>query len=145
QVTAGGVTITGVHVAHDEKGGSERGKNTIIIIDDGDIRLVHLGDLGHVLDDTTVKALGRVDVLLVPVGGFFTIDHKQAGQVVEALNPRVVIPMHYKTELVDFPIAKVDDFLAAQPKVERKNSPTVELTQATLPSERLVMVLPHAR
>lgn len=145
QVSLGKVTITGIHVAHDEKGGSERGKNTLIVIDDADIRLVHLGDLGHTLDETTIKALGRVDVLLVPVGGFFTIDHKQAAKVVEAVNPRVVIPMHYKTDRVDFPIARVDDFLATQTRVEYKDSPTIELTSSTLPTERTVMVLPHAR
>jgi len=144
-ITIGNVTITGIHVAHDDKGGRERGKNTLIVIDDGDLRLAHLGDLGHILDEAAVEALGRIDVLLVPVGGFFTIDHKQAAQVVEAVNPRVVIPMHYKTDRVDFPIAKVDLFLATQPRVEHKDSPTLELTSATLPTERIVVVLPHAR
>ena len=67
-----------------------------------------------------MAAIGRSDVLLVPVGGFFTIDHKQAADVVEALAPRIVIPMHYKTAKVDFPIAGVGAFLATQDTVERK-------------------------
>jgi len=144
-VTVGQVRITGVHVAHDDTGGSQRGKNTIVIIDDGEIRLAHAGDLGHTLDEATVKALGPIDVLLVPVGGYFTIDHKQAAAVVEAVNPRVVIPMHYKTEKIDFPIGPVEPFLATQKKVEHKDSPTLEITKATLPAERVTIVLPYAR
>jgi L-ascorbate metabolism protein UlaG (beta-lactamase superfamily) len=101
--TVRGVTITGFEVAHDDAGGSKRGRNTIVLLDDRDVRLVHLGDLGHTLDASTVEAIGRVDVLLVPVGGFFTIDHKEAAQVVDSLEPRIVIPMHYKTEKTDFP------------------------------------------
>jgi L-ascorbate metabolism protein UlaG (beta-lactamase superfamily) len=143
--SVGSLKITGVDVAHDESGGSERGKNTIGILDDGDIRLVHLGDLGHTLDSATVEALGRVDVLLVPVGGFFTIDHQQAAEVVESLSPRVVIPMHYKTSKIDFPIAAVDPFLATQAKVERSNESTLEVTAATLPKERLTAVLSRCR
>lgn len=143
--TVGSLTITGVDVAHDEAGGRERGKNTIATLDDGDIRLVHLGDLGHTLDTATVAALGRVDVLLVPVGGFFTIDHLQAAEVVESLNPRIVVPMHYKTTSVDFPIAAVDPFLATQAKVERNEGSVLEVTRETLPEERVTIVLTRCR
>jgi L-ascorbate metabolism protein UlaG (beta-lactamase superfamily) len=92
-----------------------------------------------------VGAIGRTDVLLVPVGGFFTIDHLQAAEVVEALSPSIVIPMHYKTPKVDFPIAGVEPFLATQASVEQKSAPTVEITQATLPAERITYVLQPAR
>ena len=143
--TVGSLTITGVDTAHDETGGSERGRNTIATLDDGDVRLVHLGDLGHTLDAATVEALGRVDVLLVPVGGFFTIDHLQATEVVKSLSPRVVIPMHYKTTAVDFPISAVDPFLATQAKVERREESTLEVTGETLPEERLTVVLTRCR
>jgi L-ascorbate metabolism protein UlaG (beta-lactamase superfamily) len=143
--TIGSLSITGVDVAHDESGGSERGKNTIAILDDGDIRLVHLGDLGHTLEPATVQALGRVDILLVPVGGFFTIDHEQAAEVVESLRPRIVIPMHYKTTAVDFPISAVDPFLATQKKVERKEDSMLEVTGDTLPEEQVTIVLTRCR
>jgi L-ascorbate metabolism protein UlaG (beta-lactamase superfamily) len=143
--TVGSVRITGVQVAHDDAGGKKRGKNTITVVDDGEVRLVHLGDLGHTLDAATVKAIGRVDVLLVPVGGFFTIDHDEAAKVVDALDPRIVIPMHFKTSKVDFPITTVEPFLATQKAVERRDGPTLEVTQATLPAERAVIVLAHAR
>jgi len=142
--TIGSLRITGVEVAHDEVGGRKRGRNTIMILDDDDIRLVHLGDLGHVLDKPTAEAVGRVDILLVPVGGFFTIDHREAAAVVEALDPRIVIPIHYKTDRIDFSIAPVDPFLATQAKVERRSSPTLEVTRATLPAGRVTILLAPA-
>ena len=137
--------ITGIDVAHDDEGGRSRGKNTVIVLDDGDLRVVHLGDLGHTLDAQTVVAIGRTDVLLVPVGGFFTIDYKQAAEVVDSLSPRVVIPMHFKTPKVDFPISDVEPFLATQAKVERKATSTIDITRATLPAGRVIYVLPSAR
>jgi L-ascorbate metabolism protein UlaG (beta-lactamase superfamily) len=141
----GSVSITGVQVAHDDSGGSQRGKNTITIIDDGDLRLVHLGDLGHVLDAEAVKRIGHVDVLLVPVGGHFTIDYREAAAVVDALEPRLVIPMHYKTPKVDFPIAPVDAFLGTQESVRQNPDSALEVSKATLPAGRTTIVLPHAR
>jgi L-ascorbate metabolism protein UlaG (beta-lactamase superfamily) len=143
--TVDSLRITGVEVAHDEAGGSERGRNTVVILDDGDIRLVHLGDLGHSLDAATVQAIGRVDVLLVPVGGFFTIDHDQAAAVVEALAPRIVVPMHFKTDKAGFPIAPVDPFLATQSSVERRAGSSLEVTKPTLPAERVTILLAHSR
>ncbi len=143
--TVGGWSITGVDVAHDGEGGRSRGRNTIVVLDDGDVRLVHVGDLGHILAPETVAAVGRVDVLLVPVGGFFTIDHAQAAQVVESLAPRIVVPMHYKTPKIDFPISAVDPFLGTQARVERKDTSTVEITGAALPAERVTYLLRPSR
>lgn len=141
----GRLRITGFDVAHDENGGSKRGKNTMVILDDGDIRLLHAGDLGHTLDKVTVEALGSIQILLVPVGGFYTIDAKQAAAVVDAMNPLIVIPMHYKTPKVDFPIAPVDPFLAMQKDVERKEGCVLEATRETLPGKRLTIVLTACR
>jgi len=141
----GQIAVTGVETAHDEAGGTKRGRNTVMVLDDGDIRLVHLGDLGHLLDTAAVRAIGKVDVLLIPVGGFFTIDHNEAAQVVEQLAPRIVIPMHYKTEKVDFPIAPVDDFLETQSQVEIEESSSLEVSQESLPAERTVIVLSPSR
>lgn len=143
--TVGSLKITGVQVAHDDTGGKDRGRNSVVVLDDGDLRLVHLGDLGHPLDQDAVQSIGRVDILLVPVGGFFTIDHKQAAAVVDALTPRVVVPMHFKTDKVDFPIGPVDPFLATQKAVERRDGPSLELTGATLPAERTTILLAAAR
>jgi L-ascorbate metabolism protein UlaG (beta-lactamase superfamily) len=143
--TVGGVRIIGIEVAHDDVEGKERGKSTLTVLDDGDLRLVHCGDLGHVLDADTIREIGRVDILLIPVGGFYTIDHEQAALVVETLGPRIVVPMHYKTDKIDFPIATADPFLATQAVVERPDSSVLEVTKATLPSERVTIVLPHSQ
>jgi L-ascorbate metabolism protein UlaG (beta-lactamase superfamily) len=141
----GSVRITGVQTAHDDSGGSQRGKNTISVLDDGDLRVVHLGDLGHMLDAATIKRIGPVDVLMVPVGGHFTIDYTTAAEVVDALAPRIVIPMHYKTAKLDFPIVPADAFLRTQETVQHEPGSTLEVTKATLPAERTVIVLAHSR
>jgi L-ascorbate metabolism protein UlaG (beta-lactamase superfamily) len=139
--TVGTWSIRGIDVAHDAEGGRSRGTNTIIVLDDGDVRVVHLGDLGHALNQETVAAIGRVDVLLIPVGGHFTIDHQQAAEVAEALSPRIVIPMHYKTPKVDFPISGPEPFLATQAAVERRSTSTIDITRAALPPERVTYLL----
>jgi L-ascorbate metabolism protein UlaG (beta-lactamase superfamily) len=142
---SGSVTITGIQVAHDDTGGTQRGKTTISVLDDGDLRLAHLGDLGHLLDETTIKRIGAVDVLLIPVGGYFTIDAQAAAAVVDVLAPSIVIPMHYKTPKIDFPIASADAFLETQNTVQRNLRPTLEVTKVVLPAERTVVVMPYAR
>ena len=111
EATVGAVKITGVPSFHDDQGGAGRGPNTIVVLDDTVLRVVHLGDLGEALSTEQIRAIGRVDVLLVPVGGTYTIDAATALEQVFALAPRVVIPMHYKTAKVDLALASVDDFL----------------------------------
>lgn len=143
------VHIIGIPAAHDVDGGRKRGSNTLIVVDDGQVRLAHLGDLGHELDLQTRGALGRVDVLLIPVGGTYTIDARQAARVVSSLAPRVVIPMHYKTSRADMPLAPVDDFLdlerVAGRVVARMGTTSISLEPDTLPTSTEVYVLDHAR
>jgi len=143
--SVGSVEITGMSVAHDEVGGGKRGKNTIVVLDDSDVRLVHLGDLGHELDADTIEALGRVDVLLIPVGGFYTIDAKEAARVVESLHPKIVIPMHFKTAKVDFPITDVEPFLRTQAAVKRHEGCSLSVTADSLPAERIAILLQYCR
>jgi L-ascorbate metabolism protein UlaG (beta-lactamase superfamily) len=147
-VTMGAVTITGVRAAHDSAGGKKRGANTLIVVDDGYIRLCHLGDLGHVLDDPSRKALGRIDVLMIPIGGTYTIDASTAVKVAASLSPRVVVPMHYKTPVVDLPLTSVDDFTvlaeAAGMHVRRLGS-SVQIEPAGLPPSTEVFVLDRSR
>lgn len=128
----GGGTIRTVESWHDDSEGSERGRNAIFVVEMGGLRLVHLGDLGHTLSQEQIDAIGPVDVLLVPVGGHFTIDAAGATEVVNQLQPRVSIPMHYKTEWVNMSeLAPVDAFLEGK-VVEQKGS-TVELDIEALP------------
>ena len=144
--TVGSLTITGVDVAHDESGGSERGKNTIVVLDDGDIRLVHLGDLGHTLDAATVERhWAGWTCCWCPWAASSPSTTSRRPRWWSRLSPRIVIPMHYKTDKVDFPIAAVDPFLATQANVERSNESTLEVTAATLPEERLTAVLSRCR
>ncbi|AKX93475.1 MBL fold metallo-hydrolase [Moorella thermoacetica] len=141
------VTFKDVHaytvpVYHDDAGGAKRGKNAIFVLEVGDLRLAHLGDLGHVLNDEQVHKIGRVDVLMIPVGGYFTIDAAQAWQVVEVLKPRVVLPMHYLVPgMQGFPIAGVDEFTAGRANVRRFGEGKIDLRAESLPQETEVWVL----
>ena len=96
------------------------------------IRVCHLGDLGHLLSDEQIAELGRVDILLIPVGGYFTIDARVATQVCNQLKPRVIIPMHYRNDKCAFPITGVDDFLK-----EKENITRLEISERVFKSEEL--------
>ncbi len=110
-----GVSVIGIQTYHDDKKGAERGKNTIYVIEVEGLRLLHLGDLGHKLEDDQVKEIGNIDILMIPVGGTFTIDAKMAVEVVKQIGASIVIPMHYKLEGVESEVmnklAPVDDFI----------------------------------
>jgi L-ascorbate metabolism protein UlaG (beta-lactamase superfamily) len=139
-----GIEINGVLTCHDKTDGRQRGLNTVFCLDVDGVRVCHLGDLGHELSAKEIKEIGRVDVLLIPVGGYFTIDAAEATRVAAALKPRIVIPMHYKTPVLDFPITGVEDFLKGKPQVKRLAASEVEITKANLPQETEVWVLNHA-
>ncbi|AFK85797.1 MULTISPECIES: MBL fold metallo-hydrolase [Thermoanaerobacterium] len=106
-----GVHIKGVSVFHDDEHGAKRGKNIIFVIEVDGIKVCHAGDLGHILTDDMIKDIGDIDVLMVPIGGYYTIDDRQAVKVVEQLKPKLTIAMHYRTSNVDFPIETEDNFL----------------------------------
>lgn len=92
-----GVTIIGISSYHDENRGEKRGKNNIYIIEMDDLRLAHLGDIGHTLSEKLVEQIGDIDILFLPVGGFYTINPRQAAsEIVQSIEPSVIIPMHYK-------------------------------------------------
>lgn len=107
----GGVSIFGVPSYHDEKGGEERGRNTIYVIRIDGLNVCHLGDLGHKLSTSELDEIGTVDILLVPVGGVYTVDAAGANEVVSQLEPKVVIPMHYKVPGLKYELGSLDDFL----------------------------------
>ena len=116
---------------HDDKGGSLRGENIIRKCTAEDLSAVHLGDLGHQLSDEQIAAIGRCDLLFVPVGGIYTVDSTGAKAVVDALQPRVVIPMHFRTDTGGFDnIATVDGFLShfSAEKICRYDSNVFTLT-----------------
>jgi L-ascorbate metabolism protein UlaG (beta-lactamase superfamily) len=94
----GGVSMIGYSTFHDNKEGEERGKNTIYIFEAEGLRLAHLGDLGHLLSDDLIDEIGDVDVLMIPVGGFYTIGPKEACEIISKIEPYFVLPMHYKVD-----------------------------------------------
>lgn len=140
---ARGITIVGVSTYHDDAHGSRRGENTVFTISMDGLRVTHLGDLGHTLSASQILALRPVNILLIPVGGYYTIDARQAKEVVDALNPNIVIPMHYKTEVLDFPIAGVEPFLNLVGGGEYLRSTTLEVTAENMPEQRRVVVLDY--
>ncbi len=139
-----GIQFKGIASFHDDAEGSQRGPNTIFCFTVDDVKLCHLGDLGHHLSEGQVADIGDVDVLLIPVGGFFTIDAAVATDTTEKLKPRVVIPMHYSTDKCAYPISGVDDFLKGKTDVKNMDASEVELTKSELPSATEIVVLKHA-
>lgn len=131
---AAGVQFTGVPVAHDDKDGAERGKNVMFAFTVDGVRVAHMGDLGHLLTPEQLAALGKVDVLLAPIGGVFTLDPPAAAKLVDQIHPRVVIPMHYKTEKCGFPLASVDDFAKHLTRVKKTGESEIEIDAKKLPA-----------
>ena len=142
---AKGIRFKGVATAHDESSGKERGANTIFCFALDGINVCHLGDLGHDLSDQAVADIGDVDVLLIPVGGNFTIDAPVADVVCKKLSPRVIIPMHFKNaRCPSFPVAGVEDFTQARQQVKTIAGSEIELKKEQLPSGAETMVLKPA-
>jgi L-ascorbate metabolism protein UlaG (beta-lactamase superfamily) len=139
-----GVKIQAIPCFHDPSKGKERGKNLIFVIEADGLKVVHVGDLGHVLDPGTLQKIGPVDLLFLPVGGFYTIDAKEATEVMHAIKPRLTIPMHYRTEKCGFPITTVDDFTTGKKGVKVLNASELEITKETLPKDAEIVVLKHA-
>jgi L-ascorbate metabolism protein UlaG (beta-lactamase superfamily) len=139
-----GVTIKGVAAYHDEATGSKRGKNSIYTFNIDGVQFCHLGDLGHEMSSSIAEEIGKVDVLFVPVGGCFTIGPETASRVCQQLEPRIAIPMHYRTpELPSMfdQLKTVDDFLSGKKNIERTKGPIVNVEEDKLPKETTIIVL----
>lgn len=135
-----GVFIEGVAAWHDEKAGAERGKNIIYRMEMEDISITHLGDLGHALDDKQLEKLEGTDILLIPVGGKYTINAAKAVEIISQIEPRIVIPMHYKTPRLKIDIEGVEKFikeLGLKPRQEEK----LKITKKELPQEDMELVV----
>jgi L-ascorbate metabolism protein UlaG (beta-lactamase superfamily) len=139
---AAGIKIKGVKTYHDTSRGKERGSNVVFVIDIDGIKVCHLGDLGHTLSREEIGAICKVDVLLIPVGGFFTIGPREAVDVMKALAPSVTIPMHFKTASLKFPIKPAEDFLALAGDHEKPGASEIEIGKDDLGGRRIV-VLDH--
>jgi len=140
---AAGITLTGnnpeftfaqIKTYHDLNKGVQRGENLVSAVDTEGMRVVHLGDLGHFLSPEQVKELGTVDVLFIPVGGYYTIDAQAAALVVSVLKPRVTIPMHYRGDGFGYDeISTVKAFTDLVGNVKLLDTNEIEVTQDTSP------------
>ncbi|MFC2067315.1 MBL fold metallo-hydrolase [Chloroflexota bacterium] len=138
-----GILIIGIATFHDTEGGRKRGKNTVYIIDVDGIAVCHLGDLGHVLTSEQVEEIGDVDVLLLPVGGVSTLDAPMAAEVIRQLEPKAVIPMHYKTPAIDLELEPVEKFLKEMGIEQINPQPKLALTVSSLPISTQVFLLDY--
>ncbi|MFP4456528.1 MAG: MBL fold metallo-hydrolase [Clostridia bacterium] len=136
-----GFNIKGISSYHDDDKGNKRGENIIFIYDVDNLRIVHLGDLGHMLDKDKITSLGKVDILFVPVGSVYTIDGEQANELVKKISPTVTIPMHYKTPKLNIDLRPVDDFLNLADEYQQLNTNEVEITTNNINSFAPIVVL----
>lgn len=140
-----GVGIVGIGTYHDSEKGAVRGRNTIFRIEIDGLSIVHLGDLGHTLTGPEVESLDGVNILLVPVGGFYTIDAEAAAGIVHEIEPSIVIPMHYgRPELNQKTfgtVAPLSIFLKEMGKEDVTPQPKLSITKDKLPEELQVVVL----
>ena len=124
-------TVEEFETPHDDCGGAKRGMNTVRIFHCGRVRVAHLGDLGCFPDEALEKALKNVDVMMIPVGGYYTIGTQTAYQIIRSLKPAVAIPMHYRTDKTGFDeISHIDDFIKLYPFVKTCEG-TFELEEDT--------------
>ncbi|MBI4334232.1 MAG: MBL fold metallo-hydrolase [Chloroflexi bacterium] len=139
------IWVTGIPSFHDSENGARRGKNCIYLIQIDDIVLCHLGDIGHRLSTQQLQDLGGAEVLFLPVGGHSTIDAAVASEIVRAVDPKLVIPMHYKTAAETSPLDTLDNFSKQMALAEVTAQARLSVTRNTLPDQTRVVVMDYAR
>jgi len=135
-----GVYIEGVDSWHDDEQGKQRGSNIIYRISFEDLVVTHLGDLGHALDAKQIEILDGTDILLIPVGGHFVLDAKKAVEVINQLEPRIIIPMHYQVDGLKFELDSIEKFikeLGLTPEYEEK----LKMTKRDLPIDEARLII----
>lgn len=133
--------VTGIKSFHDSTNGSERGNNIIFKYNVDGLTLCHLGDLGHDLNDETLKELGNIDVLFIPVGEVYTFDVNTAANVARKINPKFIVPMHYKTELLNIPLIGVDKFLIEMKEYNVENTSVFSINKEdTCEKSKIILI-----
>ena len=136
-----GVSVIGVPTFHDAEKGAKHGRNTVYLIEIDDVRVCHLGDLGHKLDDAEAEAISSPDVLLVPVGGNTAINAVQAAEVVRQLEPRFVVPMHYAIPGLKLQLDSLDRFLKEMAVTASEPQPKLSVQKSSGEYDTKVVVL----
>jgi len=137
-----GIEVEAIKAYHDEERGKKRGEINMFKVKYDFLTFLHAGDLGHMLDEETIKKIGRIDMLFIPVGGVFTLDGNKAFRVMEKIDTRIVVPMHYKIEGLSLPIDGVEKFLeiasTKYPVVYVANE--IEIEREDIPDKKEVWV-----
>ena len=137
------IFVTGIGSFHDNKKGADRGRNTIYLVEFEDLRICHLGDLGHVPNESQAEALSGLDVLLVPTGGVSALNGGQAAEVVSMLEPRVVIPMHFHTKNFKGKLDGLEKFLKEMGLKSLEEQETLKITRSSDDAETKVVLLKY--
>jgi L-ascorbate metabolism protein UlaG (beta-lactamase superfamily) len=135
------VLILGITTYHDVINGQSKGKNTVFLFEVDGVTICHLGDIGHILTDEQIEELGNIDILMIPVGGVSTINASMAAQTVRKLEPKVVIPMHYKTDKTKRDLEPVENFLREMGQTQVEPRPKLTISRTSLPLTIQVVVL----
>jgi L-ascorbate metabolism protein UlaG (beta-lactamase superfamily) len=136
-----GVLILGLATYHDSIKGQTRGKNTVYLMEIDGVAVCHLGDIGHMLGDEAIEEMGNVDILMVPVGGVSTISPPMAAGIIRKVEPKAVIPMHYKTPATSRDLEPVDSFLKEMGMGQVEPRPRLNISKSNLPISTQVFVL----
>jgi len=137
------VFINGIATFHDADGGEHRGKNTVYLVQIEEVSICHLGDLGHVPTAEQIEQMSDTDILMVPVGGGATIGAAAAVEIISLLQPKLVIPMHFKTEVVKMDLAPLEHFLKEMGLKEVVTQPKLNISKSGLPADTNVVVLDY--
>lgn len=137
------VFINGIATFHDADGGEHRGKNTVYLIQIEEVSICHLGDLGHVPTAEQIEQMSDTDILMVPVGGGATIGAAAAVEIISLLQPKLVIPMHFKTEVVKMDLEPLEHFLKEMGLKEVVTQPKLNISKSALPADTSVVVLDY--
>jgi len=137
---ARGTLVTGIELYHDKTQGSERGKTTAYVIELDGIKICHLGDIGQNLSDEEVEKLGDIDILMIPVGGVYTINAEEAAKIIGEIEPKIIIPMHYKIPCLVEPLESIEKF-TEKVKAKTEKTDVLKIKENGLPQERSVSVL----
>ena len=135
-----GVKIKAIPTWHDNVKGERAGSNLMMKFELAGKTIVHCGDLGHDLSKAALDEIGKIDVLMIPVGGYYTIDAETAKKIVQNLKPDIVFPMHYKTEVLDYPIAYKESYLELIDSFRKVDSNVVELTEKDFNTKQTIIL-----
>ncbi len=137
-----GVKVRGIFSFHDNEGGKERGVNTIYIIGIENMRLCHFGDFGQKdLTEEQIEDIGNVDILMIPVGGHYTLDAKWASEIIKQIEPKIIIPMHYNVPNLNIELDSVDKFLKEMGADKKEAVEKLTIKKKELPMEETEVVV----